>query len=227
MIPIVLTGTVIPNANFVVFGSAAERLNHYIAMLNYYQEVGKVYFLENSSITKKELTKAIQMPEVEVVKFPLSNFTDKGKGYQEFEMLDTFVDKILVEDWFLKITGRYRISNVRELISSNTPVIPRFELKARRKICLTSYFLSSKEFYRMHILGLHKSMDDENGRWSERVLYDKLMTVEGFSFFSIDCLIEGVSGSTGEDFKKNLLKHSVSNIQRILLQKIGARRIYF
>ena len=48
MIPIVLTGTIVPNAIKTVHRNWKVRRNEYLEAITYYKKFSKVYFIENS-----------------------------------------------------------------------------------------------------------------------------------------------------------------------------------
>jgi hypothetical protein len=54
-----------------------------------------------------------------VIRNPKSKKYDQGKGYQEFEMVQKVVEDLRNDySFFIKITGRYRIKNVKYLIKN-------------------------------------------------------------------------------------------------------------
>ena len=117
-IPIVLTGTIIPNTNIRMKHLDAEkRRKEYLNCINYYRNFAPVYFLENSSYPVEEDLEFTSIPNVEIRKFPVSSFPEKGRGFQEFEMIDSFIkNEKNIPNKFLKITGRYFYTNIKDIL---------------------------------------------------------------------------------------------------------------
>ena len=227
MIPIVLTGCVIPNTLLKTEVSIGDRIEQYKSAIKFYSKKSKVYFLDNSSMSESNLKNNFNMPGVEIFKYSPSKAKDKGKGFQEFEMLDQFVLSELREDYFLKITGRYKIENLSLVLQKLNENTAYFDLKARRKICLTSYFFCSKAFYQNNILDLYKKMDDPSGLWAEKVLYEKLKDSQKYEFFNTYCIINAISGSTGKKYATNRSRILLSNLQRNLFRVMGFKTLYY
>lgn len=118
-IPIVLTGTIIPNTNIRMKHLDAEkRRKEYLNCINYYRNFAPVYFLENSSYPVEEDLEFTSIPNVEIRKFPVSSFPEKGRGFQEFEMIDSFIkNEKNIPNKFLKITGRYFYTNIKDILN--------------------------------------------------------------------------------------------------------------
>src|ERR1700748_3478651 len=101
---LLITGTIVPNSNFVTHTNASQRRDEYYASLLFYAEKFKndeLFFLENSSYDfskDNEFLKMLADNKITLLKFPVSDKFDQGKGYQEFEMLDAAVDSL---------TGKY------------------------------------------------------------------------------------------------------------------------
>ena len=108
-IVIVLTGTIVPNVTINSrHNNAEKRRKEYLECICFYTKFSKVYFLENSSYPLDDDDEFKNIPNLIIRKFPPSSFPEKGKGFQEFEMLDGWLksetDPI---DYFIKVTGRY------------------------------------------------------------------------------------------------------------------------
>src|ERR1700758_1910860 len=113
---LLITGTIVPNSNYITHTNAEQRRNEYYASLQFYANTfpqDDLFFLENSSYnfsTDKEFEQLFSRKKITFLKFPVSDKFNEGKGYQEFEMLDQAIEKLCNKyDSFIKITGRYKV----------------------------------------------------------------------------------------------------------------------
>ena len=90
---IVLTGTIVPNSNFTTYTNPQVRRAEYLAAIHYYSGFAPVYFLENSAYDLASDPEFISSEDVAIRKFPVSKFAERGKGFQEFEMLDAWLNQ--------------------------------------------------------------------------------------------------------------------------------------
>ena len=114
MMPIVLTGTIIPDAIKTVHRNWKVRRNEYLGAIRYYKKFSKVYFIENSHYDISHDGEFSSNERFQCFKFGASEEFERGKGYQEFQMLDEFVKAGLEENSFIKVTGRYIYKNFAE-----------------------------------------------------------------------------------------------------------------
>jgi hypothetical protein len=106
-IPIVLTGTVIPNVPDARTINVEARVRDYIAALEFYLRFAQVIFLENSSYPLERHPEFRERDRLRVYRFQPSMKPGRGKGYQEFEMLDSWIlSEAEPPKHWLKITGR-------------------------------------------------------------------------------------------------------------------------
>lgn len=201
MIPIAVTGTIILNAIHTQHADWRARRAEYIATLEYYAKISKVYFIENSKYDLDADEEIRNLENVHLVNIPPSTEFYKGKAYQEFEMLDQFVKDHLEEDSFVKVTGRYFVKNIQEIASR---IATRFQ---ETEFIIDSYWLSRysytllffarKAFYVNNIAGKHLLMDESKGKLAEGVIYSALKKAKRISLFPIEPIVEGISGSWG------------------------------
>lgn len=199
-ITIVLTGSIRPAVNFVAVSDAEARRAQYLAALSFYARHAPVHFLENSTYPLLEDADFTALPNVTLRKFAMLPDAERGKGYQEFAMLDAWLDQESPPPArFLKITGRYLVMNVAALlceIASAAPddiIIDRYR---RGEYAATGVFSASRESYRA-IHGLYRQMDDAAGIWAELVLYRALQQRPQTRNFRHEPDLRGISGSTG------------------------------
>jgi hypothetical protein len=89
-LPIVLTATIYPRAIMTVHLTASERRLEYLNAVKYYTKFSHVYLLENSGFNFKDDLDFCSCENVTYIQLEPSNEFNKGKGFQEFEMLDNW-----------------------------------------------------------------------------------------------------------------------------------------
>ena len=200
--PIVMTATIYPRANLTVHLNSSERRSEYLQAVKFYTKFSKVYFLENSGFNFRVDKDFCACENVTYLQLEPSNEFDKGKGFQEFEMLDNWV-KLYGSNYqgFVKVTGRYIVKNIEHIIkeanlSGESSCI--FERKKNRlDIALTDLFYSGCEFYKKNLLGCYSSADDRAGYFIEHVVGKILMGKPAVKVFANYPIKTGVSGSHG------------------------------
>lgn len=224
-IGIVLTATIIPNAIYTVYGDAQRRKAEYLRAINFYKHFAPVYFLENSSYPLLSDPDFAEIENVNLIKFPLSVHFRKGKGYQEFQMIDEWIrtDENLPKR-FIKITGRYIIKNFKKIFmeyiteKSNCILIDQ---NSKNKVALTQLFCSDSYCYKEKLSGFYLDCDDEKGEFAEKVLYRKLIDSNlDFKIFRNKPNYEYISGSTGSYVKENVVKFAIKNMIRKIMYNI-------
>lgn len=188
-IPIVLTGTIIPNVIKIKMKHCdwRKRRSEYIDAIKYYTKFSKVYFLENSTYDLLNDANFSCHENFRYFKFRPSNQFEKGKGYQEFQMLDEFVKHKLKEDCFVKITGRYIYENFDEIFSFILKEKNRYDLivdtSTRFKKAYTGLFYVKKDVYIQRLQDLYLEMDDSKDIWAEHIIYKTLKNIHSYIFF--------------------------------------------
>lgn len=195
-IPIVLTGTIIPNVIKIKMKHCdwRKRRSEYIDAIKYYTKFSKVYFLENSTYDLLNDANFSCHENFRYFKFRPSNQFEKGKGYQEFQMLDEFVKHKLKEDCFVKITGRYIYENFDEIFSFILKEKNRYDLivdtSTRFKKAYTGLFYVKKDVYIQRLQDLYLEMDDSKDIWAEHIIYKTLKNIHSYIFFSQSSIIK-------------------------------------
>lgn len=227
---LLITGTVVPNSNFVAHTNAEERRNEYYNSLLFYSDNFKeddLFFLENSAYDFEkdgEFKKMLADRKIELMKFPVSDKFSQGKGYQEFEMLDKAIEKLSNEyTSFIKITGRYKVINLKQLVDfTSDGLVADFHKKL--KVTQTNVFYVSGDFYKSYLKNLYLEVDDSKGAYIEKIVYNKI-EVEKLKkrvrLFSSNPIIVGVSGSYGGTLNRNKVKMKMRNAERKLLRVFG------
>ena len=229
---LLITGTIVPNSNFVTHTNAQQRRDEYYSSLLFYSDSFKeddMFFLENSLYdftSDIEFRQLLSDKNITLLKFPVSDKFDLGKGYQEFEMLDAAIDKLSEKyNSFIKITGRYKVWNLMQLTDFYYDgLVADFHKKL--KVTQTNVFYASKNFYTSHIKGTYLKVDDSKGIYIEKVIYEKVHA-EGLEkkvrLFSSNPVITGISGSYGGTLHRNKIKMMIRNIERRVLHILGIK----
>lgn len=205
-LPIVLTGTVLPSVAGPASGDVATRLAEYLRAIEFYLQYAPVIFLENSTYPLERQAQLWASPGLHVRRFAPSLDPARGKGYQEFEMLDAWLasDPQPPARW-LKVTGRYRVLNIATILAecrrdSHTALL--IDQVPRASVARTYLFCVQTELYRRRMAGLYRRCDDRAGDWIERVVFRELRgasTTEA-RFFRTQPRIAAVAGSSGAAF---------------------------
>jgi hypothetical protein len=230
---ILITGTVVPNSNYVAYTNAEARLEEYYRGLLFYADIFRnddIFFLENSEYDFSKSEKFVNLfseKKITLLKFPKSDKYEQGKGYQEFEMLDGAIGKISgMYNSFIKITGRYKVSNIKEITNIYCDNIV-IDCHKKPGVAQTNVFYCTMEFYKVNIKSLYTKADDSKEIFIEKVVYEKIMKKDlknKARLFSKNPLIEGISGSYGGTLNRNKTKMKIRNIERKLLSAFGIRQ---
>ena len=224
---ILVTGTLAPNSNFVAQNNVDQRIEEYLAGLHFYASHFKapIYFLENSTYpieTDQRFAKLFDQFDITLLRFKPSDQPEKGKGYQEFEMLDQAIDQLSDQySEFVKCTGRYLIKNAVTLTQKATTGC-RIDQHLKMKVAITGFFQCNISFYQSQFKGLFAQANDAEGRYIEHVLFDKLQQLNHLQhqieLFASNPQWEGISGSSGASLKRNPIKMMVRNVERKVLR---------
>jgi hypothetical protein len=231
-IPVVLTATVIPNQIVAAASDPETRLAEYIKSLQFYRQFAPVIFLENSGYPLERHPEFAETARLRVKKFPPSKNPGRGKGYQEFEMLDAWLaaEPQPPARW-LKISGRYRMENIQDILHECSGDL-RNELiidqTPRSGAARTYLFCAATAFYQKQIAGAYLECDDRNCNWIEHVLFRKLKTVpEKISSFKTQPLVLATSGSDGRTFPKGRLQWRLKQTLRSLNRLADKKYLWY
>jgi len=229
---LIITATVVPNSNFVVNTDSEKRRKEYLDVLKYYSSIflGDIYFAENSGfnfLEDIEFSNLFQKENIYCLSLAPSNEFDKGKGYQEFQVLDEVVAKINKSyDAFIKVSGRYLTTNFNQLIKQENQglIIDRHQVK---KVAITAFFRCRISFYQEHFRSCYKEVNDSKGVFIEHVIYKILKKVdpEKINIFNVTPLYKGVSGSYGGSLNRHRIKTFLINIERKILKLNGENEL--
>lgn len=223
MIPILLTASIKPNAIYTEHVDIEKRKKEYIDSINFYKKFSKVYFIENTNFdacSDNDFPK-----DNNIIYISIKNRSNvdwiRGKGYQEFRMIDEFVKNYLIEDYFIKITGRYIFKNFKRLYeevvtqnlsNSNIALIDLY----RDKKCNTQIFYIPKNSYLKNLYGCYVDINDSKMNWAEHIIFKKIILMGNYKRFNKMPITEVISGSTGFLYKNNSIRIVLSNIIRFI-----------
>ncbi len=230
---IVLTATIVPNVTGASSMNPESRLAEYRRVLQFCQQFAPVIFLENSRYPLEQHPEFADSSRLQVRRFPPSASSERGKGYQEFEMLDAWIDfESQPPARWLKITGRYQALNLGTILAEcqrEQEHVMLIDQLARLRLARTYLFYCTTAFYRERMAGLYRQCDDRNGDWIERVLYRELEKppCPPVRFFKTQPRLRASAGSTGNPFPTGkfqwLAKQSLRRINRLM----DERRLWY
>jgi hypothetical protein len=225
-IPIVLTGTIVPNGIGGPQSDPGQRRAEYLEAIRFYRQFAPVYFLENSHFPLHEDSDFASAAGLYVRKFPLSSHPERGKGYQEFEMIDAWLaaEAQPPERW-IKITGRYLVRNIAAVLEEwqhEPHAALLIDQTHRFTTARTHLFAVETTYYREWIQGLYRQCDDEAKQWIEYLLYRSLRTdpQRRFRVFTTQADLFALAGSSGKNMGSSpgmlALKKSLRRLNRLL-----------
>ncbi len=207
---IVLTGTIIPNTtNQLQHCDPIIRKSEYLAAIKFYSQFAPVYFLENSTYPLLEDEDFQHLPNVFIKKFSPSTSPEKGRGFQEFEMIDHWLNtESIVPAKILKITGRYLYENIQDILAecrSNLAaslLINQYRLSGFTE---SAIFCVTTAYYQQQISGLYKECDDRTGWFIERALHQRLQSVDAqvCQRFKHSLVYTGIEGFSGQQMRRD------------------------
>lgn len=229
-IALLITGTIVPNSNYVAHTDVDQRRGEYMDGLIFYRSQfprSEIFFLENSAHdlqVDKHFDEVLKQHRISLLKFPVSDKFSEGKGYQEFEMLDAAVNQLGNSyDHLVKITGRYQVKNIKRLMPDQKNEMTADSHK-KHKITQTNVFFVRPAFYKQNLLGAYLEADDSKGKFIEHVVYSRLVKrnlLDKVGLFAENPIITGFSGSYGGTLQRNEYKMMLRNVERKFLRTLG------
>jgi hypothetical protein len=220
-IAILLTGTIIPHSSFVVHADPKLRRDEYITAINYYSQFCPVYFLENSEYDIFADPEFSSCTNVTIRKFPVSPEYSRGKGFQEFEMIDKWLEtEKNPPRMIIKISGRYIVNNFHQIFSECRNVeeeICLIDLYRKPKVAISSLFSITRDNYSRYFKGVYLECDDQKGLWIERILFKKITSSDlKTRFFQHEPRVYGISGSSGMKLSKRHIIYMIKDQKRFV-----------
>lgn len=211
----IITGTVspCPQMSHLVLRDEEERLKQYedsIESMLCSRAFSGVVFCENSNYGTEKMSYLVKIAEENGVELELLSFQGNeekacihGKGYGEGEIMDYVFShsKLLeTESFFIKITGRLTIDNVKAIVSRMKPQRTYFNIPNRtiRNIYDTRIYGMSIKQFKDYFLDSYDQVMDDRGIFLETV-YTHILQEYGIKVYNFPRYprIMGVSGSGG------------------------------
>jgi hypothetical protein len=234
-IPIVLTATIKPNVTGAAAANPETRLAEYLAVVEFCQQFAPVFFLENSGYPLEGHPQFAESARLRVRRFAPSASPERGKGFQEFEMLDAWLasEPSPPARW-LKITGRYQLLNLATMLAEcrrSADAALLIDQLNRRQWARTYLFCASTDFYRTHVQGLYRQCDDRAGEFYfiERVLFRALekMPASQVRLFQTQPHLHAVAGTTGAAYPRGKFQWAVKQFLRRLNRLVDQRSLRY
>lgn len=214
----IITGTIKPSAQMVqlVIRDEKERLRQYQEGLKALLDTGafsKLIFCENSNYGTEKLNCLVEDAKQKGIDLELLSFQGDtentcihGKGYGEGEIMEyVFSNSRLIqgETYFVKITGRLKVDNAKELVNRILKDRTYFNIPNRtiKDFYDTRvYGMPIQQFKTLFLNAYHQVMDGE-GTFLE-IVYTKILQDNGIKVYNFPKYprIKGVSGSGGIEY---------------------------
>ncbi len=206
VIPILLTASVDPHGMVGAKFTVEVREQMYVDTLLYYislfmndKGVQPLVFCENSGWFISSICEKVgHFPEnvpIEYISINPELFDNtKGKGYNEFKMIDIALEQSdIVKQYncFFKVTGRFPILNVNNLLMEvkNREVF-RADCKDHRvyewlhipingHVGECRFFYCTNDFYKQYFRGRYSELNDYEGRIAEMLMLDVIRSTKG------------------------------------------------
>ena len=226
-----MTATIAPNTILVDRSNVQDRLNDYKKTIEFYLNHTDlpIYFIENSAYDlseDKEFKAFTQNVNFNIIRKEAAPDTSKGKGYQEFYLLDDVVKNHITHPYFFKVTGRYIVENIGDIISQVRGDLSIDQHKKMR-VAITGFFGVRRDFYLKNFSNLFKGVDDAKGVFIEHIIYNRLQSSElrnKSELLPLNPLYKGISGSHGNSMERNPYKMMIRKIERSANRILGIRQ---
>lgn len=211
----IITGTIRPTGQMrqLKLRDESERLKQYEESIRFFLESGaftKLVFCENSNYGTEKLSYLTDIARKKGTELELLSFQGDnekaclyGKGYGEGEILShVFTQSRLVlgEPFFIKVTGRLRVENIKDIVARIKQDNIYFNIpnRTRRDIYDTRMYGMPAALFKELFLNAYPKVRDDEGRILEkvytRVLLENNIKVTNFPRYP---RIVGVSGTGG------------------------------
>lgn len=200
----------------LVLRDEEERLRQYKDSIYFFLESGafsKVVFCENSNYGTEKLSYLTEFAQKRGIELELLSFQGNvemscihGKGYGEGEIMDyVFAHSRLVEKepYFVKITGRLKVDNVKDIVQCISQQRTYFNIPNRTitDIYDTRIYGIPTEQFKNYFLNSYEQVMDDQGVFLEMV-YTEILQKNNIKVFNFPRYprIVGISGSGGATY---------------------------
>lgn len=214
----IITGTIRPGRAMgqLMLKNEAERLQQYKDALQFMiqsKAFFKIVFCENSGYGTECFTDMQEEAAKTGIKLELISFMGNaeevlkhGKGYGEGEIMDyVFANSSLLQDepCFVKITGRLKIVNIKDICERINQRVCYFNIPNRtiRDYYDTKLYAMPTEMFNKHFRKVYDNVWDDKGIYLEKV-YTKILLEEKIKVKNFERYprVLGIQGSTGLDY---------------------------
>lgn len=228
---ILLTGCINPeDMSFTKLKNSSVRRLHYIEAIEFYlrNTDSLVVFVENSGVDlSNEFVNSPHKERLECLSFFGNNFDRTlGKGYGEMLILrhafqnSTF---IVSGSSICKITGRYKVLNIRRILKSycKYECSVMVNLPRQLKYADSRIFIADRDFYTNFLLKMVDRINDSKGAYFEHVLNRAvLMSViekkHSYLPFKYCPRLKGKSGTDNLDYDDSFNTWFPQNLMQII-----------
>lgn len=212
----------------LVLRDEEERLRQYKECVQFFLEsraFSGVVFCENSNYGTGKLSYLTEIARINNVGLELLSFQGNveeacvhGKGFGEGEIMEyVFSQSKLAkaETYFVKITGRLKVDNVKEIVSHMKRQRTYFNIPNRtmRDIYDTRIYGMPTKQFKEYFLHSYEQVMDEEGTFLEmvytQILQDKGIKVSNFPRYP---RIVGISGSGGSRYEYTEWKCKIKDV---------------
>lgn len=214
----IITGTISPDGRMkqLAVTDTEERLKQYTDALEFLiseKAFSKIVFCDNSGYAVERLQFLLNLASVNGVSLELLSFRGDsaqcirhGKGYGEGEILEyvfSHSELLRNESFFVKITGRLKVVNIRDICRRLRTDKVYFNIPNRtiREYYDTRIYAMPVEVFRQFFLSSYSQVWDDREIYLEklytRVLLQNRLKVSNFPKYP---RITGIGGSTGQKY---------------------------
>jgi hypothetical protein len=230
---ILLTAAIDPRGTpFVKVRDPVSRLNEYTRALRWYRTqlpATPIVFCENTGSDLGNLrNEAGGGSRAEILQWTMPEMLcSKGKGLGELGIMDHAHHEstvIQASDIVLKITGRYRLLNVRDMIAGLRSVAP-FDIAADFHCALSRadsrIFAYSRRFFSEFLSPRKAELDDNAGVYLEhslaRAMHAALSTGAPWTPLPVEPDFDAVSGTGGRAYARGPARRVLRRVRRSTL----------
>ena len=214
---LLITASILPqDKRYTKLQNPQYRLQQYIDCLKFYimeTDIKQIVLCDNSAydFQKKELFLLAEKnnKELEILQFvgDKNGIDNQGKGYGEGEIVKYALrNSYLLKkaDFFIKVTGRIRITNIDTIVRKLKPDNMYFNknLNAEKNINTIIFCISKKEYIKW-FLDAYKQVCDRKGVYIEHIvnniIYNNKLKINNLPFYPE---LVGESGTTGEIYRR-------------------------
>lgn len=226
---LILTGAIQPaTTEMLVITDVQERRQQYIDSIRFFIEskaFDRIIFCENSNYGINDFQELIELAktmdmELEVLSFQGNARETEihGKGYGEGEIMKYVFDHSLLirgESYFMKITGRLKIDNIKSIVAHMYTDRFYFNVPNRthREMYDTRIYGMPAQIFKTKFIDIYNEVNDREGRYLENI-YTSVITANKIKIRNFPRFprIIGVSGSTGAEYRYSEWKCKIKDI---------------